>query len=417
MRASLVKGICTAGFAAALSFFMVACSSESGATGGVAATVNGVEIAEDDVTAYIEDIRANVAAYYSDAESEDDAWGEYLVMVGETPASIRETVIENQFVQRELIRQGAAEQGIAIESSTIDEYVDKMRSYYESDEAWQNALSQLDMTEEDYRESIELALLNEQLQEKVAPETEPTEEELVSGLNENLAAWDGAKRSSHILFDAGDESTAQSVLDQINAGTLDFAAAAEQYSKDGSASNGGDVGWDKLSSFVDEYQTALDGLSVGQVSGLVTSQYGIHIIKCTEEFAAPESVTSSSEVPSEFVDEVRSQLESTDSSTAYQEWLDEYRESADVVINEMPENVPYNIDMTPYTQDETTDESATDESSSSGDASSAEESDDAITAESADTATGDASASESDSETASGEESSVSNEDAGEVTE
>ena len=60
-------------------------------------------------------------------------------------------------------------------------------------------------------------------------------------------AYDGAKRSSHILFNTGDEATAQDVLDRINSGELDFAEAAKEYSQDtGSAENGGDVGWDKL---------------------------------------------------------------------------------------------------------------------------------------------------------------------------
>ena len=63
--------------------------------------------------------------------------------------------------------------------------------------------------------------------------------------------YDGAKRSSHILFDSGDEATAREVLDKLNAGELDFAEAAKEYSKDGSASDGGDVGWDKTSSFVE----------------------------------------------------------------------------------------------------------------------------------------------------------------------
>ena len=361
MKTSIVRGVCTAGLAAMCIVGLAACSSSgSGGTGGVAATVNGVEIAEDDVTDYIENVRASVLTYYS-SDNEDDAWGEYLAQYGYTPESLRETVIENQFVQREIIRQGAESEGISIDASTIDSYVSDMRAYYDSDEAWQNALSQLDMTEQEYRDSIELALMNQQLQEKVAPETEPTEEELVEEANANLSTWDGAKRSSHILFDADDAETAQSVLDQINAGTLDFAEAAKEYSTDGSAQDGGDVGWDKLSSFVDEYQTALDGLSVGQISGLVESQFGIHIIMCTDEFTAPESITSTSEIPSDFVDSIRSTIESSDSSTAYQEWLDAYRESTDVVINEMPADVPYNIDMSAYTEEESTDETTTDE--------------------------------------------------------
>lgn len=367
---SIAKGICAAGVAAACAFGLAACSSGGSSSGGVAATVNGVNISEDDVTAYIEEVRASVLSYYG-SDDQEDAWGEYLAAYGYTPESLRETVIENRFVQQELIKQGAEEQGIVIEDATIDEYVDKIKSNYSSDEAWQSALEQVGMTEQEYRDSIELALANDALKEAVGPETEPTEEELVAEVNESLSTWDGAKRSSHILFSADDEATAQSVLDQINAGTLDFAAAAQEYSKDGSASSGGDVGWDKLTSFVTEYQTALDGLSLGQVSGLVTSDYGIHIIKCTDVFTAPESVTSTDEVPAEFVDNARETLMQSNSSEAYNEWYESYRESADVVINEMPADVPYNVDMSAYTDDGSTDEGSdeatTDESADSAD--------------------------------------------------
>ena len=93
------------------------------------------------------------------------------------------------------------------------------------------------------------------------------------------------------------------MLDKINAGELDFATAAESYSKDtASAAEGGNVGWDRLSNLVTEYTTALADLNKGDVSGLVTSTYGIHIIQCTDVFEAPEELTSLDQLPTEFQD-------------------------------------------------------------------------------------------------------------------
>ena len=127
---------------------------------------------------------------------------------------------------------------------------------------------------------------------------EPTDEEVLEYAKTAVASYDGAKKSPISLFDADDKETAQSVLDQINSGELDFAEAAKEYSTDtGSAADGGDVGWDKLTTFVDEYQDALDSLEVGQVSGLVESDYGYHIIKCTEEFTAPPRSPRSTDPP------------------------------------------------------------------------------------------------------------------------
>ena len=179
--------------------------------------------------------------------------------------------------------------------------------------------------------------------------------------------FDGAKRSSHILFSSDDEATAQEVLDQINAGTLDFADAAKQYSTDtASAENGGDVGWDATNTFVDAYTTALGELSKGEVSGLVTSDYGIHIIKCTDEFSCDGTADSLDDYPSEFVDYISNIVKSQNQSSAYNDWFTSYKDQADIQINDMPEDVPYNLDMTQYESEEGTTDESGDGSSTEG---------------------------------------------------
>lgn len=334
----------------------------------MAATVNGAEIYEDDVTDYIENYRAS---YSLDT---DEAWGEWLAQYGYTPESIREDVI-NSYVSREIIKQAIEEYGITVDSSEIDGYVNQMRSNYSSDEAWESALSEAGLTEDEYREDIELSLQAEQLKEQVAPEEDPAEEDVLSYCQMYATYYDGAKRSSHILFNSDDQETAQQVLDQINTGVLDFADAATEYSTDeGSAANGGDVGWDKLTSFVTEYTEGLSELEEGQVSGLVTSDYGIHIIKCTDVFTAPEEVTSSDQLPTEFVDNIKTMLRSQNQSSAYNTWLEERTEAADIQINDMPDGLPYWVDMSQYqTEDESADSADGDEVSVEGDAAASED--------------------------------------------
>ena len=314
------------------------------------ATVNGTEIPEDDVTLEVQAIRERMGL------TDEQAWGEWMAQNGFTPETVREQVIDG-LVNEELIRQITKEQEITVDAAEIDGYVDSMRSRYESDEQWQDALEQAGLTEEEYRENIELSLLSNRLMETVATDDEPAAEDMLTYAQMFASSYNGAKRSSHILFDSGDEATAQEVLEKINAGQLDFAEAAKQYSKDtGSAANGGDVGWDKLTTFVDEYQTALNDLDNGAVSGLVPSQFGIHIIKCTDVFTAPSEVTSTDQLPEEFVTSIRTMLSQSQSSQGYTTWLTEQREAADVVVNPMPEGLPYYVDMTQFeTADEGTD--------------------------------------------------------------
>ncbi len=357
---------CTVALSASLLCGLSACSGES-----VAATVGTKKISEQTITDYITNYRT------SQGLDDDSTFAMVLSMYGMTPESFRENIID-MFVNRELVLLAAQDKGMSIDSATIDEYVDQMKSNYSDDAAWQTALQNAGLTEEEYRENIEYALLNKQLSASFAVSDDPTDEQVFAVAQDNLKYFEKAKRSSHILFDASDEKTAKEVLEKINNGTLDFADAASQYSKDtSSAVNGGDVGWDLLTSFVSEYQTALDGLELGQVSELVESQFGYHIIKCTEVMPADDSVKSLSDLPEAFQTYFKqlattTSSSSTSTSTAFSVWLNGYRTTVDVKINDMPKGLPYDVDMTAATtksSSSSSDSSTTDTSSNTNAAS------------------------------------------------
>lgn len=366
-KISLAKSVVTVGLAAACAWSLAGCSGATGSGGGVAATVNGTEISEDEVTAMVDSVREQQSL------SDEDSWGTWMAQYGYTPESVREEVLDG-LINQEILLQKAGDRGVTVDDATVDENVESMKANYENDEKWQAALSSVGITEDQYRENIKLSLLYQGVIESFAEDAAPTDEQLLTAASTYATYYDGAKRSSHILFDASDTETAQQVLDQINAGTLDFATAAEQYSKDtGSAAKGGDVGWDKLSSFVTEYTNGLKELSEGQVSGLVTSSYGIHIIKCTQVFNAPDEITSIDQIPSEFVETIRSMVLQQNEQTAYSDWLSSCRDSSDVVINDMPSGLSYYVDMSKYSSSSDTSGELGSEVSSSADSSDSED--------------------------------------------
>jgi foldase protein PrsA len=380
-KSTFVKSLVSVGLATACVFTVTGCtdtSEETKYTGGVAATVNGAEIEEDTITQAIEDIRTQMGT------TDEDSWGEWMATNSYTPETVREEIIDS-YIDQELVKQACEEKGITADEEEVNQYVESMKSNYDSDEAWQSALEAVGLTEDQYRENIELSLTSQELRTEVTADLEePTDEEVLESAQTYATYYDGAKKSSHIRFDSSDESQAQEVLEKLKSGELDFETAAETYSKDTSTSeDGGNMGWDVLSSYDTEYTTALADLNKGDISDLVTASDGIHIIMCTDVFEAPEELTSLDQIPDEIVEYLRSMLESSNQSTAYYEWLDEAREAADIVINDMPEAVPYNVDMSKYeTEDESTDDTATDTTSDeSTDASTETNSDESTDAE------------------------------------
>jgi peptidyl-prolyl cis-trans isomerase D len=99
---------------------------------------------------------------------------------------------------------------------------------------------------------------------------------------------------SHILFKTTGKTpeqvkqldkTAADVLAKIKAGA-NFADMARKYSEDTSASNGGDIGWITHGQTVKEFEDTAFNMQPGQVSGLVRTTYGIHIIKVLDKQTA-----------------------------------------------------------------------------------------------------------------------------------
>jgi peptidyl-prolyl cis-trans isomerase D len=115
-------------------------------------------------------------------------------------------------------------------------------------------------------------------------------------------------RASHILLktDGKDEATvrkqAEDILKQAKAPGADFAALAKKYSEDdGSKANGGDLDYFPRGRMVPEFEQAAFSMQPGQISDLVKSQFGFHIIKVVDK--KPASTRS--------LDEVRAQIQET----------------------------------------------------------------------------------------------------------
>jgi peptidyl-prolyl cis-trans isomerase D len=119
-----------------------------------------------------------------------------------------------------------------------------------------------------------------------------TPQEIESYYNQNLQQFQQPEqvRASHILLktegkdEAAVKKQAEDVLKQAKAPGADFAALAKKYSEDdGSKVNGGDLDYFTKGRMVPEFEQAAFALPPGQISDLVKSQFGFHIIKVVDK--------------------------------------------------------------------------------------------------------------------------------------
>jgi peptidyl-prolyl cis-trans isomerase SurA len=118
---------------------------------------------------------------------------------------------------------------------------------------------------------------------------------------------------------------------RLQAGTADFAGLARDNSQDGSAKEGGDLGWSSPGQFVPEFEEAMDRLAPGQVSDPVVSRFGVHLIQVV---ARRDSKLSQAEQR----EAARAALREQKGSEAYNTWAQEVRARAYVEYRDPPQS-------------------------------------------------------------------------------
>lgn len=111
-------------------------------------------------------------------------------------------------------------------------------------------------------------------------------------------------QASHILVDT--ESQAKEILQKLADGA-DFAQLAKQYSKDPSKEKGGDIGYFRRGQLIPEFENACFALEVGNISDIVKTQFGYHIIRLTDR--VEPRIRESTEVKDEIVRDLKGQAE------------------------------------------------------------------------------------------------------------
>jgi len=288
----------------------------------VAVTVNGEDITKGEIAEEVMRLSKQFGGRMSPEQMSQ--------MQGALSQQARENLIS-----RILLKQKIEEDNIEVAQEEIDARMAEVRASLGSEADLENRLAMMGMTVEMLEKEMETGLAVEKLIAKYAPTDEITEAEVRAYYDENTERFQQPERvkASHILIKADADASeatkalaleeAEDVMAQLDQGA-DFAQLAREHSACPSSQKGGDLGFFQRGQMVPPFENAAFALDIGEVSGIVETQFGYHIIKVTDR---EESRT----VPfDEAKANIEAMLEGQRTQEAMKTYTDQLKAAADI---------------------------------------------------------------------------------------
>ena len=193
-----------------------------------------------------------------------------------------------------LLSQESKTRGIKIDEKEIDAKMQQLRSQFQTQELFDKAMKDRGMTLDKLRHDATVDMSVTKLMDaEVSTVPGPSDLETKEFYEKNPTQFkqDESVRASHILIrvdekaDAAKKAKARAeidaVLKQARAGA-DFAKLAQEHSQDSSAAQGGDLSYFPKGQMVPAFDKVAFALKPGEISNVVTTQFGYHIIKVVD---------------------------------------------------------------------------------------------------------------------------------------
>lgn len=212
----------------------------------------------------------------------------------EKQAEIEKKAIEN-LINAELFSMEAKRQGLKIDNSEFKKRIDSIKSSYQTKKAFEDALKKSGLTASVFEEKVRKGMMVEKLIEKQV-KVSLTDEELEDYYKKNTEKFKEPEavrlRYIYIKINPSEldgkkkaKERAKEAYSRIKSDS-DFAQIAQTYSNDMSRIKGGDVGFVHRGTMPQEIEKVAFSLKVGQVSEILETDIGFHIIKVEEKRAS-----------------------------------------------------------------------------------------------------------------------------------
>ena len=197
-------------------------------------------------------------------------------------------LLENALIPQMILVQEAKKEGIEVTDDEVTEFVDTEMAKIMESMPEEQLLAQLDsmgITLEELKSDNAAAYqtqlyIQRLLEQSVWVGIEVSDKETKDYYDNNINQFKSGEqvKASHILIET--EAEAENILKQLKAGA-DFEELAKKHSTCPSSAEGGDLGYFEHGSMVPEFEEAAFAMKVGEISDVVETQFGYHIIKIT----------------------------------------------------------------------------------------------------------------------------------------
>ncbi|MBU3941885.1 MAG: peptidylprolyl isomerase [Nanoarchaeota archaeon] len=240
---------------------------------------------------------------------------------------ITKEMLLNQSINELLLLQEAKKQGISITKEELSKVIDDAitqsgLSKEDFDKTLEEQNLTMDFVEDYYKTQMVINnLLNKTVISKIIVSSSEAKEYYNNNKNEFITPEQ--IRARHILVNSSSE--AEKILKELKEGA-DFIELAKEKSTCPSASQGGDLGYFARSQMIKEFEDAAFALNVGEISPVVETQFGYHIIKLLDK--KPETLINLEDA----MQDIEEKLKLEKQNTSFIDYLNMLRDKSDIRI-------------------------------------------------------------------------------------
>ncbi len=202
-----------------------------------------------------------------------------------------ETQALETIINREILFQESKKKKVAAEDAAITEEFQKVKKSFPSEELFTQALTEAGITHDTLKEKIrEQLMVRKFIKTEFEDKITVSEKQVKDFYDGNPKLFEKPERvkASHILVKVApgapdaDKDAARKKIEDVQKrlkNKEDFATIAKEVSQCGTASRGGDLGYFERGQMVPPFEKTAFALSPGELSGIVETQFGYHVIK------------------------------------------------------------------------------------------------------------------------------------------